>query len=204
MPSSPTRATFKGVGVAAVDGRAGKQGSGASGGGGAGHGRGPVPRRWAQAVRTPARRRATTSGSPGAGGRPRDGRARRPHPPREGRRAAGHRPTLGRRIADANPDPAGARCRSRNASRAGGRRRPGGHSQGWEAALARIDRRGLARARLPPTFDNEGGAGPAAPKPPPAVVVALVLERGAPIWMARDVLDFAGVTPEDGRALTDS
>lgn len=37
-----------------------------------------------------------------------------------------------------------------------------------------------------------------------ASAVALAMDRGAPIWMARDVLDRTGVTPEDVRSLADS
>jgi bifunctional DNase/RNase len=46
--------------------------------------------------------------------------------------------------------------------------------------------------------------GPVDVESPLADAVALALERGAPIWMARDVLDRNGVTPEDARSLTNS
>jgi bifunctional DNase/RNase len=48
------------------------------------------------------------------------------------------------------------------------------------------------------------GPGPVDVESPTADAVALALTRGAPIWMARDVLDRTGVTLEDVRTLTDS
>ncbi|GAC1593710.1 MAG: hypothetical protein NVS4B10_00670 [Myxococcales bacterium] len=37
-----------------------------------------------------------------------------------------------------------------------------------------------------------------------AEAVGRALDLGAPIWMARDVLDRTGVTPDDARSLADS
>ncbi|HXN54647.1 MAG TPA: bifunctional nuclease domain-containing protein [Myxococcales bacterium] len=68
------------------------------------------------------------------------------------------------------------------------------------ASIDAVSREHVFSAHL--TMDREPG--PVDLESPPADAVALALERGAPIWMSRDVLDCAGVTPEDARALTDS